>query len=93
MAVIYGLRQPEQIDQLILMAPALNYEQYQPPHEKSQIPTLLIIGQNDTITPADIVIPLVQSTFIKLEIRVVDDDHMLNNTFHKLDWESILTQI
>ena len=90
MAVTYSLTCPEKIQALILMAPALNFENFQPPRQPLTIPTLLIIGQKDTITPPDIVLPLAEATFTNLDIRLVDDDHMLHNTFEQIDWPSIL---
>jgi pimeloyl-ACP methyl ester carboxylesterase len=90
MAVCYSLAHPERVTRLILMAPALNFEDYQAPQQKITIPTLLIIGKSDTITPADIVLPLAEASFSALDIHLADDDHMLHGTFEQLDWQSIL---
>lgn len=91
MATCYAAsRPPEKVARLILLAPALNYEGYQPPTELLQVPTLLIIGQHDTVTPAAVVNPLAKATFADLEIRIVDDDHMLHETFQQLDWQKLL---
>ncbi|OEU82493.1 MAG: hypothetical protein BA873_02120 [Desulfobulbaceae bacterium C00003063] len=54
------------------------------------IPTILIIGQKDTVTPAEKVIPLAEKTFSNLEIRIEDDDHMLHNSFKQMDWNKLL---
>ncbi len=90
MATCYSLNQPARIRQLILLAPALNFENFKPPEQPLTIPTLLIIGKNDTITPADRVVPLAEATFSDLNIHLVDDDHMLHKTFSQLDWQSLL---
>ena len=90
MAVNYSLTCPERIQNLILMAPALNFENFHPPRQPLTVPTLLIIGQKDTITPPDIVLPLAKTTFSNLDIRLVNDGHMLHNTFEQIDWQSIL---
>jgi hypothetical protein len=36
------------------------------------------------------VTPLAKATFADLEIRIVDDDHMLHETFQQLDWQKLL---
>ncbi len=90
MATHYATKHPEKIIRLILLAPALNFEGYQPPAELLQIPTLIIIGKHDAVTPAALVAPLAEATFADLEIRIENDDHMLHSTFHHLDWQKIL---
>ena len=90
MATCYATKHPEKITRLVLLAPALNFEAYLPPAEPLQIPTLIIIGKHDTVTPAALVAPLAEATFADLEIRIENDDHMLHNTFHHLDWQNIL---
>ncbi len=90
MATCYATRHPEKVARLILMAPALNFEAYQPPAKLLQTPTLLVIGQHDTVTPAALVIPLAKATFADIEIRIEDDDHMLHKSFSKLDWPYLL---
>lgn len=90
MATCYATKHAEKITRLVLLAPALNFEAYQPPAEPLQIPTLVIIGKNDTVTPAALVAPLAEATFADLEIRIENDDHMLHSTFQHLDWQKIL---
>ncbi|NOR26755.1 MAG: alpha/beta fold hydrolase [Desulforhopalus sp.] len=92
MATHYATDHPEKITRLILLAPALNFEGYHPPAELLQIPTLIIVGKHDTVTPAALVIPLAEATFAHLEIRIEEDDHMLHDTFHRLDWPKILVR-
>lgn len=89
-ATCYAIKHPGKITQLVLLAPALNFEGYQPPAELLQIPTLIIIGKHDTVTPPALVAPLAEATFTDLEIRIENDDHMLHSTFQHLDWQKIL---
>jgi pimeloyl-ACP methyl ester carboxylesterase len=91
MATCFAIEHPEKINRLILLAPALNFEAYQPPAEPLKIPTLIIIGKNDNVTPAALVSPLAEATFTDLELHIEDDDHMLHDTFHHLDWQNLLT--
>lgn len=91
MASCYAKEHLGKVTRLILLAPALNFGGYRPPTELLQIPTLLIIGKHDTITPAAVVAPLAKATFANLEIRIENDDHMLHDTFQWLDWQELLS--
>ncbi len=90
MAARFSLRYPERVARLTLLAPALNYGNYRAPEVMLPIPTIIIIGKNDTVTPADKVIPLAKKTFSNLEVRIEDDDHMLHNSFKQIDWDKLL---
>ena len=92
MATVYASRHPHACRRLILLAPALNYEGYVPPEKPIHVPTLLVIGKHDTVTPADRVVPLAQKSFTNIEIRVEDDDHMLHNMFPAMDWSLLLSK-
>ncbi|MBM9514332.1 alpha/beta fold hydrolase [Desulfogranum marinum] len=90
MATVYASRHPLACRRLILLAPALNYDGYVPSEKPIQVPTLLVIGRHDTVTPPDRVVPLAEKSFADIEIRVEDDDHMLHNMFPALDWSLLL---
>jgi len=90
MATCFTLKYPKRVNQLILLAPALNYTDYRVPKTMLSIPTILVIGQHDTVTPVNLVIPLAEKTFSNIEIVVEDDDHMLHNCFKRLDWNSLV---
>ena len=92
MATCLAVRQPPAVRRLILLAPALNMGGFQPPAEKIGIPTLLVIGRRDTVTPPRLVLPLARATFATLEIREVDDDHQLGTTFPAMDWRRLLAE-
>ena len=91
MATCYAIEHPEQMARLILLAPALNFAGFHPPGFRLQVPTLLVVGQHDTVTPAEAVIPLAQATFADLQIDIADDDHLLHATFHLLHWPQLLS--
>lgn len=90
MATCFTADHPDQVARLILLAPALNFGEYRPPAIPLQVPALLVIGHDDTVTPAATVIPLAEATFADLETRIEDDDHMLHKTFHRLNWHKLL---
>lgn len=89
MAACYAASHRKRVKQLILLAPALNFPGYQVPEKKIAAPAYLLIGSRDTVTPADIVIPLAKESFAELKVDVVDEDHLLHEAFVKLDWNAL----
>ncbi len=89
-ATCFALKYCQRVTELILLAPALNYGDYRVPEIMLTIPTILVIGRHDTVTPPDLVIPLAEKTFSNLEVFIENDDHMLHNSFKKLDWETLI---
>lgn len=85
-----AIEHPMRVRRLLLLAPALNFPEYRIPEQKVEAETLVIIGKNDNVTPPDIVLPVAKATFSNLQISVVDDDHLLHNTYQSLDWKSLL---
>jgi pimeloyl-ACP methyl ester carboxylesterase len=92
MGACLAQEQPETIKRLIMLAPALNVESYKPPARMITCMSILVIGSDDTVTPASVVIPAARKTFAHLEINLVDDDHLLHNTFRELDWQTLLNK-
>jgi pimeloyl-ACP methyl ester carboxylesterase len=90
MATCFAIRYPVRCHSLVLLAPALNFHEFSLPEEKITIPTILIIGSRDTVTPPDKVLPLARKSFSQLQIFSYDDDHMLHNSFEHLDWQQLL---
>ncbi len=83
--------QPDKVKRLIMLAPALNFPEYRIPTLKIETDSLLVIGREDTVTPPAIVIPAAEATFSQLQIRLVDDDHLLHHYFYEMDWPALLT--
>jgi 8-oxo-dGTP pyrophosphatase MutT (NUDIX family) len=90
MAALFAARHPERVARLFLLAPALNYGDYRPPRQLLTVPTTLLIGEGDTVTPPSLVLPLARASFANLAIQVADDDHLLHNTFPALPWHMLL---
>lgn len=90
MATCYAIDNPGRVKQLVLLAPALNFEDYIPPPEMISTPTLLVIGEDDVVTPPELVLPAAEKTFSDLEVILADDDHMLHNTFQDLRWSELI---
>ena len=91
MAACFAINHPHRVRRLVLLAPALNFGGYHPPDTPLSVPTLLVMGQFDTVCPPDLVLPQARATFSSLTVRIEDDDHMLHRTFPTLDWPHLLT--
>lgn len=92
MATIFAMEHGAQCSRLILLAPALNFPEFIAPAVKITIPTKLIIGEYDTITPPDRVLPLARKAFLDLDVSVCDDDHLLHKVFFELNWKEMLDE-
>lgn len=91
MAACFAVKNPKRTARLILMAPALNFPGLEIPAAKIAVPTYLLIGSRDSVTPANKVIPIAKQTFAHLEIYLVDEDHLLHKSFPTLDWNTLLS--
>ena len=91
MATLYAMENEDAVVKLVLLAPALNFPDFSGWGVKQlSIPAWMIIGKHDTVTPAEIVLPIAGSIFSDLTYDEVNDDHMLAGTFRSLDWKSLL---
>jgi len=93
MATIYAMENKGAVARIVLLAPALNFPELSG-YELQQlnIPAWLIIGKNDTVTPAAQVVPVARKIFTALHYDEVDDDHLLAKTFRDLDWNTLLAE-
>ena len=91
MAACFALHHPERCRMLILLAPALNFNEYHPPAAPITVPVLLVMGEHDDVCPPALVLPQAQASFRELTVRLEDDGHMLHRTFPALDWANLLT--
>ncbi|HSF82052.1 MAG TPA: alpha/beta fold hydrolase [Anaerolineales bacterium] len=91
MAALFACERPEQVNRLVLLAPALLWPDFasHPPGPVS-IPTIIYHGSEDELLPLQPVRALAERTFSNLEFRAVADDHGLYKTVHTIDWLKIL---
>jgi pimeloyl-ACP methyl ester carboxylesterase len=93
MATIFAMENSDAVDRLVLLAPALNFPEFrQFPLHRIDIPTRMVIGSQDTVTPPGQVVPVAEKIFTALQYDAVDDDHILANTYRKLDWQAMLSE-
>lgn len=91
MAAIYALEWPDRVNNLILLAPALNFPGFSAWQGRtSQAPASLFIGRHDTVTPPGPVVAAAKAAFPTLTVSLLDDDHLLSRSFQQLDWPALL---
>ncbi len=91
MATIYAMENEEQVNEVFLLAPALNFHEFTGTVDRKLIvPASLYIGRGDIVCPPDIVIPKARQIFTDLSVHLADDDHLLRETFPAIDWKALL---
>lgn len=91
MAAMFACQRPQQVDKLVLLAPALIWPDFaESPPEPVDVPTIIYHGSHDPIIPLAMVRPLAERVFRVLDFRVVEDDHGLYKTIHQIDWPALI---
>jgi pimeloyl-ACP methyl ester carboxylesterase len=91
MATIYAAKNEEKIKKLILLAPALNTDEFKSyTNKKLHLPVIMYHGRNDDVVPPAVVRDIAREVFTDLHYHLVDDDHSLHNTFSVMDWDTLL---
>jgi pimeloyl-ACP methyl ester carboxylesterase len=91
MATVYAYNHEEKIRKLILLAPALNIDEFKPYlNKKLLLPVAIYHGRNDDVVPAVSVRNIAQLVFTNRQYHLVDDDHSLHRTFSHMDWDTML---
>ena len=91
MATLFACQNPEQVERLALLAPALTWPDFaaDPPAPIS-IPTTIYHGRQDHLISLEILRSLAEQIFLDLTFHAVDDDHGLHKTAHAIDWPHLL---
>ncbi len=91
MAAMYACDNEHRIKRLILLAPAINLEEFKPYlNRKIELPVILYHGNRDDIVPLEPVREIALKNFQNLSHHIVDDDHPLSETFTSFDWDTLL---
>lgn len=92
MAAVYACQHEERVKKLILLAPALHLEPYQPClPKKLSMPVAIFHGREDEVVPLEKVRTNAGQLFINLKFSLVEDDHFLHHTFPTLEWDKLLS--
>ncbi|MCD6486071.1 MAG: alpha/beta fold hydrolase [Syntrophobacterales bacterium] len=91
MAAMYACDNEHRVKRLILLAPALNLEDFEPYlNREIKAPVILYHGSRDDVVPLKPVHGIASKIFQDLSHNVVDDNHPLSETFTSFDWDSLL---
>ena len=92
MGAIFTCDHPDQVQKLVLLAPALNLPEFAsyPGREPVTVSTTIIHGTQDNVVRLEEVREIAQKVFSNLTYHIVDDGHRLHFTTDTLDWKEIL---
>lgn len=91
MAAIYACHHSERVRKLVLLAPALDLDDFKPCLEKRlALPVTVFHGREDDVVPPAPVERIARRMFANLTYHLVDDDHPLRKTFASYDWDGLL---
>jgi pimeloyl-ACP methyl ester carboxylesterase len=98
MAALFALRHAQQVERLVLLAPALiwpDFAQCYPPeggnNARIEVPTVIYHGIRDGVVPLAPVRALAGRAFSHLTFYEVEDDHGLYQTVHNIHWQTLLS--
>ena len=91
MAAVFACENEPSVKKIILLAPALNLDQFVPfRNRKVDIPVVVYHGNRDDVVPVDEVKTIATAVFTNIEYHIIDDDHPLHDKFETLKWTSLL---
>lgn len=91
MAAVYACENDARMRKLILLAPALNLEEFDPYLKNIiSLPVVVYHGAADDVVPVAAVKKIAGAVFPNVEYNIIDDDHSLHAKFESLDWEMLL---
>ena len=91
MASVFTCTNEERVTRLILLAPALNLEEFDPYLNKTiNVPVVVYHGKNDDVVPVAPVQNIARTVFGNISYHIIDDDHSLHSNFPTLDWDILL---
>ncbi|HTY63782.1 MAG TPA: alpha/beta fold hydrolase [Acidobacteriota bacterium] len=92
MAAVYACLHEPRVRKLILLAPALHLEPFDPYLDTIlQVPIVIFHGLQDDVVPLDAVKTIARRSFANHTFTALDDDHPLHRTFATLDWDTLLS--
>ena len=93
MAAIFAHQHPDQVNKLILLAPAITLPDFKgTPQQPVRVPTTIVHGTRDELLPIEGVRKIAEKIFLNLSFVTVDDDHGLYQTAQNLDWFALLAK-
>ncbi len=92
MAAIFAFQNREKVKKLILLAPALNLDEFKPYlSERLNVPVRIYHGKHDELIPPSAIKDIAGKVFSDYQFTLLEDDHRLSKTFTSIDWHGLLT--
>jgi pimeloyl-ACP methyl ester carboxylesterase len=92
MAAVYANLHEARVKKLVLLAPALHLDSYNPYlHKRLSVPITVFHGLRDEVVPLSAVREIAGRLFVNSTFHAVDDDHSLHAIFPMLDWDALLS--
>jgi len=91
MAALFACTNPERMKKLILLAPALDLQEFSEfKGMRIDIPVVVYHGRHDDVVPVEPVREIAAEMFPNLEYHTIDDNHPIEKNFKLLDWKCLL---
>ena len=91
MAALYAFQNKGKVKKLILLAPAINLDEFSPfLNEQLNIPVFVFHGKEDELIPLQSIQNISEKVFPNLTFTTLDDDHRLSGTFTSIDWPQLI---
>ncbi len=90
MATKYAYDNPQKVNKMVLLAPAIIFENVINESMKISVPTIIYHGKKDNVVPLKETKELAEKIFTNLKFFEVDDDHFLHKAIYKIPWKKIL---
>ncbi len=90
MATKYAYDNPKKVNKMVLLAPAIIFENVINDSMKIDVPTIIYHGKNDNVVQLKETKELAQKVFTNLKFIEVEDDHFLHKAIYKIPWKEIL---
>ena len=90
MATKFANDNQERVKRMILLAPAIIFENIITEDMKINVPTIIYHGIKDNVVPLNETKKLAKKIFNDLKFFEVDDDHLLHKTLEKISWKELI---
>ena len=90
MATKFAYDFPDKVKKLILLAPAIIFENIITDEMKINVSAVIYHGIKDNVVPLQETRKLAEKVFPVLNFIEVDDDHFLHKTIYKIKWDELI---